>query len=335
MNIGIVGCGSIAAPYIKDLQARGLVVSTCYDTDTARAEALAQKFGLRMADPALEPEVTMVVNLTSPGAHYEVTRHALDNGKHVYSEKPLATNIGHARDLCRRAMDLGLMLGCSPFVDLGPPQAAMRNMVLDGIIGWVGLAYADMNWGRIEDWHPDPGSLYQVGPMTDVGVYPIHLLVSMFGPVAEVHAFGQAMWPVGQARFIGAAPEYQCAHLVFRHGLVARVTAQFYAHGKGTRQKGLELHGDKGSLLLRSCQDFDSELLVSQYGHAQVPVRTGAQPGTPWGLGAARLADAISSGSPNPQPLSRTFHVTQVLLAITQAIHVRAASRIPEEGQPW
>jgi predicted dehydrogenase len=56
--------------------------------------------------------------------------------------------------------------------------------------GQVRVAYAEANWGRIEDWHPDPRTLYAVGPHVDVGVYPLTLVTTMLGPARSVRAWG-------------------------------------------------------------------------------------------------------------------------------------------------
>src|SRR2546425_13370924 len=97
MRIGIVGCGVISAAYLKNLTASpDVAVVACADQVLERAQQRASEFGVPRACSTKEllgdADVELVVNLTVPAAHAAVTRAALDAGKHVHTEKPLATN---------------------------------------------------------------------------------------------------------------------------------------------------------------------------------------------------------------------------------------------------
>ena len=136
-----------------------------------------------LADDAVD----VVVNLTVPSAHAEVTRRCLDAGKHVHAEKPLALGGPEARALAEYAAEQGVRLSCAPATLLGDAQQTAWKLVRDGSLGRVRAAYAEANWGRIERWHPGPESLYEVGPLVDVAVYPITILTAMFGAGAPRH----------------------------------------------------------------------------------------------------------------------------------------------------
>src|SRR5690606_38686142 len=99
----------------------------------------------------------------------------------VYSEKPLALTAAQAQEHVQLAASRGLRLGCSPFTFLGAAQLAAWRAVEDGSLGTVRLAYAEVNWGRIESWHPAPQPFYEVGALFDVGVYPLTILTAFFG----------------------------------------------------------------------------------------------------------------------------------------------------------
>src|SRR5262245_40303854 len=120
-----------------------------------------------------DSKVDVVVNLTGPQAHAAVTRAALEAGKHVHTEKPLALRYEDARGLVELAKARGVRLSSAPATLLGEAQQSIWKLVRDGAIGRVRVAYAEANWGRLERWHPDPASLYGVGPLVDVGVYPM------------------------------------------------------------------------------------------------------------------------------------------------------------------
>ena len=122
-----------------------------------------------LADPAIDA----VVNLTSHGIHAEVTTAALEAGKHVHSEKPMAGSYAEARRLVELADAKGLRLSCSPITFLGDAQETAWSLIASGAIGNVRVVYAEVNWGRIETWHPRPAPFYAIGPMADVGVYPL------------------------------------------------------------------------------------------------------------------------------------------------------------------
>jgi predicted dehydrogenase len=131
-----------------------------------------------------------VVNLTVHHAHYEVTHRALEAGRHVYSEKPLALRSGGARELVDLAVTRGLRLGCSPSTILGEAQQTAAAWIRAERLGPVRAIYADVSWGRIETWHPAPEPFYEVGAMVDVAVYPLTLATAMIGPARSVRAWG-------------------------------------------------------------------------------------------------------------------------------------------------
>src|SRR5207253_2271057 len=85
-----------------------------------------------------------------------------------------------------RGEDRGVRLSCAPATLLGESQQTAWKVVRDRTLGPVRAVYAEANWGRIERWHPSPESLYEVGPLVDVGVYPLTILTAMFGPVRRV-----------------------------------------------------------------------------------------------------------------------------------------------------
>src|SRR3954454_8508341 len=198
LRLGIVGCGNIAQRYaarINELDELELVAAA--DTLPGRAEAFVGEFGgtahASLASLLADERVDAVVNLTVPAAHAEVTAAALEAGKHVHSEKPLALRHDDARELVELARGGALRLSAAPATLLGDAQQTAWKLLREEAIGHVRVAYAEANWGRIETWHPAPAALYAVGPMVDVGVYPLAVLTAIFGPARSVTAYATTL----------------------------------------------------------------------------------------------------------------------------------------------
>ena len=125
-RIGVIGCGNISAVYFKAGQALDILdVVACADLDMDRARARAAECDVPRActveELLADPEVEIVLNLTIPRAHGEVGLAALESGKHVYNEKPLALSREDGRrmlEMARRNASLALTARGMP-VDLG------------------------------------------------------------------------------------------------------------------------------------------------------------------------------------------------------------------------
>jgi predicted dehydrogenase len=257
MRVALVGAGNIAARYAARIVASPrLELAGATDLDGARAVELVAAQGGRvypdLAAVLADDGIDTVVNLTVPQAHYEVAASALAAGKHVHNEKPLALRHEEARQLVDLAGEHGVRLSSAPTTLLGEAQQTLWKLVRDGAIGRVRAVYAEANWGRIEDWHPDPRSLYAVGPHVDVGVYPLTILTAMFGPVRRVQSFATTLDAertlLDGTSFAPAAPDFVVGVLEHEDGVLTRLTATFYV--PPSKQRGLELHGDDGSLYL-------------------------------------------------------------------------------------
>jgi predicted dehydrogenase len=330
VRVGLVGCGDVAERYAKAIRAAdGLELVAAADLRPDRAARLAAEFGLvahASVDELLgNAAVEVVVNLTPAVAHAEITRAALEAGKHVHSEKPLALGHDEARALVELADARGLALGAAPATLLGEAQQTMWRLVRDGLIGTVRAAYAEANWGRVESWHPAPESLHAVGAMADVGVYPITILTAVFGPARSATAYGTTLLPTRTGRdgtpFVIETPDFLVAVLELEGDVVARVTASFYV-GPGY-QRGLELHGDRGMLRLRSWGEFDAALFHSPSDNADdyrpvELVRPGYR-GIDWSRPIVDLAAAVREGRWPRASGEQAAHVVEILDAIDRS----------------
>jgi hypothetical protein len=167
LGVAIVGCGDVSRHYAEDLVTYpALELRGVSDLLPERAREAAARHGLHAYDGIDEllsdQRVVIVVNLTVAAAHAEVTSAALRAGKHVFSEKPLALEPAAARELLALASECDRRLGCAPIVPLGELAISARRFLAEGKLGTVRLAYADVNWGRVEAWHqrPQPQRLF-------------------------------------------------------------------------------------------------------------------------------------------------------------------------------
>jgi predicted dehydrogenase len=344
MRVALVGCGNIAERYARSIVAApGLELVGATDAVPERADALAGELGIT-AYPSLEAlladgAVDTVVNLTAPHAHAEVSAQALEAGKHVHTEKPVALRYDEAKELAELADRRGVRLSAAPATLLGEAQQTAWKLVREGAIGRVRAVYAEANWGRIETWHPTPQALYAVGALVDVGVYPLTMLTAMFGPARRVLAYGtlleEARLTLDGEPFRLETPDFQVALVELESGVVVRLTATFWV--RAGKQRGLELHADDASLYLASWGEFDSRLEQSTDGETftPVPLLREPYPGIEWSRPLVDLAEAIEAGRPHRAGARHAAHVVEVLEAVAESaaagktVEVRSAFEPP------
>jgi len=327
-RIAIVGCGNIAGPYAKTLQPyEQIELVGASDIDPQRARDFVATYGGRAYDSLDEvladPSIDAVVNLTIHHAHPAVITHCLNAGKHVHTEKPLAMTYSEARPLVDLADAKGLRLSSSPITFMGEAQQTAWKVIREGRLGTVRVAYAEVNWGRIESWHPNPGPFYEVGALFDVGVYPLTVLTTFFGPARRVLGYGRVLYP-DRATKEGVAfhidtPDWMVAVVELANGTVVRLTTNFYV-GHHTKQKGIEFHGDLGSLHIDSWQNFNAQVEFAEFGSKQYqPVDYVKEPyeGAEWGRAVVELADAVAADRPQRATGAQAAHVVEILAAIT------------------
>ena len=322
MNVAIVGAGVIAQRYAERIaDVDGLALVGVTDVLSERADALAAKHDAAAYDTLEEllgaRDVETVVNLTIPAKHVEVTRAALEAGKHVHTEKPVALLAGDAHALAALARERGVRLSCAPATLLGEAQQTAWKHVRDGGLGDVKVVYAEANWGLIESWHPEPESLYVSGPLVDVGIYPLTIVTAMFGPVRRVTAFATTVQPVRTRKdgktFELETPDFWVAACEHESGVVTRLTATFWV--KPSKQRGLEFHGTDASLWMPTWGESNSRLLRTENGedYDPVPVLRPAYEGFDWSLALVDLAEAIRDDRPHRMSAEHAAHVVEVL----------------------
>ncbi len=193
LKVGLIGCGNICDIYFQNCEKWSVMdVVACADLLKERAEAKAKEYNIPKACTVDEiindPDIDMVLNLTTPQSHAEIYLAALKAGKHAYSEKPLAINLEDGKKIIGLADEKKLYVGCAPDTFLGGRLQTCRKLIEDGWIGEPVAATAFCAFHGHEVWHPDPTFIYRegAGPMFDMGVYYMTALISMLGPVKRV-----------------------------------------------------------------------------------------------------------------------------------------------------
>jgi predicted dehydrogenase len=320
----IIGCGNIAARYAADLRAAEVVdLVGFHDIDPERARRFAAEHSgeaFESLEAAIEA-AELVLNLTIFESHYSVSHAALERSRHVYSEKPLALRLDEAVELARLAEANGVHLGAAPFTFLGESQDAAIEWLRSGKLGKVRLAYAEVNHGRIETWHPNPQPFYDVGPMLDVGVYPLTLLVVAFGEIRSLRALPSVIdderVTLDGKSFQPGSPDYWLVEMVHVGGERVRLTVNFYVQG----DEGIVFHGDEGSLQLDSWFAPNSALWHIPYGGepAPVPIDSSAPAEVDWSVGVGHFVAGIEAGEPSQLNSDLAVHIVAVLDAISRS----------------
>lgn len=347
---GIIGCGNISQAYFNGAQLfEVLEVVACADINPEVAVAKARENNClaQTVDELLaNPEVDLVINLTIPSVHAEVSIAALSAGKHVHCEKPLAVHLEDAKKVLDLAEEKNLLVGCAPDTFLGAGLQTARKMVDDGWIGDVFSGTAFLMSRGPEHWHPNPAFFYEVGggPMFDMGPYYITALVHLLGPVKEIvgvttRAFEQRtatckeqfgkLLPV-------SVPTHNSGTLVFHSGAVVTVTVSFDVRRHG--HSPIELYGSEGSLKVPDPNTFGGPLEIWTAGAPEwrdqalcFPYNENSR-----SIGAADMAYAILSGGQRAHRSSGAlaYHVLEVMHAFEKSSnlkkHVMIESKPPQ-----
>ena len=329
LRLGIVGSGDVAQRYARTLAPYPDVpIVAVTDTDAERAEAFAGEWGGEVRptldDLLADGQVDCAVNLTPFEFHADVTRRALEAGKHVHTEKPVALDAATARGLVELAGRTGLRLSCAPITFMGHGQQAAYRAIKDGRTGEIRLVFAEVNHGRIETWHPRPEPFYATGPLFDVGVYPLTILAAFFGPARRVTAWAGKLLAsrttIDGVPFEAVAPDCIVAVVELASGPVARLTANFYVDDEQRRHE-MQFHGDRGSVFLSTWQGFEADVGFAPYGGVpeSIAYDRPAEDGVDYGLALRELDAAIREGRPHAPSAERAAHVVEVMCAIGES----------------
>ncbi|MFG6137290.1 Gfo/Idh/MocA family protein [Halomonas sp. B23F22_10] len=271
-KIGIVGIGDISDVYFANLaRYRDIVeVVACAGRRLDKAEAVAARHGVPRAYPDAQallddPEIDIVLNLAVPAAHAEINLAALEAGKHVYTEKPLAASYEESRRIIELARQKGLYVGSAPDTFLGGRLQTCRKLIDDGTLGDIVGANAFVVSHGHEWFHPNPDFFYQAGggPLLDIGPYYVTALLSLLGPVRRCSAMASRAF---DTRIIESEPRrgesidvevdtHITGNLEFASGAIGTLLTSFDVWDSELPR--LEIYGTKGTLCLPDIDPTD------------------------------------------------------------------------------
>lgn len=192
-RVGLIGCGRISDIYLQNCARFDEIdVVACASLDLAESKAKAAQHGIPKASTPEaifdDPDIDAVLNLTIPAAHAEIGFRALEAGKHVYAEKPFATELADGERLLALAREKGLTIGNAPDTFLGGRWQTVRKLINEGVIGKPTGVAAFVGTHGVERHHPNPDFYYQVGggPLLDLGPYYLTAMVLLLGPIERV-----------------------------------------------------------------------------------------------------------------------------------------------------
>jgi predicted dehydrogenase len=269
-NLLIIGAGYVADLYLKSLQLYPEInLAGVYDRDTNRLARFCDhwkvpaKITLKDLFDAGNPG-DLVLNLTNPGAHYEVSLACLEAGFHVYSEKPLAMQMDHAHALTGLAAKKDLMIASAPCSFLSEAAQTIWMALRTDVPGKVRLVYAEMDDDFIPQapyhkWTSESGNPwpyrdeFEVGCTVEHAGYYLSWLLPMFGPVRTVVAASAGLAEKEVDPDL-AAPDFSVGILFFESGVVARLTCSILA----PHDHALKIIGDKGVIEFDECWKNDA-----------------------------------------------------------------------------
>jgi len=262
-KVGLIGCGHIAETYFRaEKYFNNIKIIKCADINLKAAKKCSKEYGIKFLsvnEILKDQEVEIILNLTIPKAHYEISKRALLNGKHVYSEKPLAINLKDGKELLKISRRKKLYLGNAPDTFLGGGIQKSKELVEKNIIGKIKLGNAVFAFPGIQSYHPNPEPWFaklEGGPVIDMGPYYITALVNLLGPAKKVSGRiinGSKYRTIGIGpkkgrKFKVNCPTTYLSTITFKNNTVIRLTLSFdvIAH----QRNHIELYGEKGSMIV-------------------------------------------------------------------------------------
>lgn len=330
IRVGVIGCGSVSNMYLPHLSRSPYVelVSAC-DIIPERAERAAAKYSIPNHYPHVDRLLAgapfdLLVNLTNMQEHGRLNRQALEAGKHVWSEKPMANTYREGRDLLELARKKGVRIWGAPAVVQSPQFLFMAQAIREGKLGSISAAHA--HYGHLgPDWS---AFFYEKGggSLPDLGVYNLATLTGLLGPARSVMAMTSIVTPTrktGNKGEIRVEAEDN-AMVLMEHagGALSHVQCGFnyfdpYGHeGKGQEKPTITVWGTKGNLALIGYDwapfGVDLATLSDEKGQRYVTDPAAYR----WEMGASVVAECLATGK---EPFMQAEHALHVLDIIEAA----------------
>jgi predicted dehydrogenase len=329
VKVGVIGCGQISAAYFNSCKKFGILeVVACADMNPEAAKARAEEFQIpKVLSPEellADPEIEMVLNLTIPKAHARVSLSALEAGKHVYGEKPLAVTREEGQQILSLARQKRLLVGSAPDTFLGGGIQTCLKLINDGWIGEPVAATAFMIGRGHEHWHANPEFYYEKGggPMFDMGPYYLTALVQLMGPIRTIAGMTRITFPtrtiLSQPKYGKLIPVETPTHvtgtMAFDSGAIATMIMSFDVFG-GANVPRIEIFGSEGTISVPDPNTFGGPVRIRRKDEkefTEVPLTHGYRENSR-GVGLADMAYAVRTGRPHRASGELAYHVLEAM----------------------
>ncbi len=345
LRVGVIGCGNISTTYFKlGPLFKHMEITACADLNMKLAESRAAEFHIKATtarDLIASKEIDIVLNLTVPAAHFDISMAAVKAGKHVYSEKPLTLSLKDGLALAKAAKAKKMKVCCAPDTILGGSHQLARKAIDDGKVGKITSGTAVIMGHGMEHWHPNPDFFFKPGggPILDMGPYYIGNLINLIGPVKRVGALSSmasktrtiSSQPRAGEKIGVKTPTNFHALLEFGNGATVTLLASWdvWAH----KHVNMELYGTAGSLYVPDPNFFGGDVMATQkdgkaealkawnhpFGVTNQKDGAGNAVANYRAAGLADLADAVMKKRDARCSIDRALHAVEIMTSILQS----------------
>ena len=341
-RIGIVGCGDISGIYLQNLTgmfADRLEVAGICDLIDERAASRAKEFGIgkiygSASEMIADPSVDIILNLTRPSEHFDVSKAALLAGKHVYTEKTFGADWAEGMELIQLAKDKGLLIGGAPDTFLGAGGQTCRRLIDEGKIGDILGATAFMTCRGHESWHPSPEFYYKRGggPMMDMGPYYVSALINLIGPAKTVAGMTKTSFaerlitsqPLDGTVIQVETPTHIAGLIEFENGAVANIITTFDVFAAELPR--IEIYGSKGTISVPDPNTFGGPVRLytadirnpGAGSFEEVPLLAGYAENSR-GLGLYDMVGHMENGTPFRASNDVIYHSLEIITAFQRS----------------
>lgn len=319
-GVGIMGAGNISAAYLRLAPLfKGLEVRGVADILPEAAKKRSEEFNVAAMTPdelLKNSEIDVVVNLTIPATHYQVTMDVLSAGKHAYSEKPFVLSLDEGTAVRSAANERKLQVGSAPDTFLGGAHQQVRALIDGGSLGKIMSGTTHVMSRGMEHWHPNPDFFFQpgAGPILDIGPYYITDLIHLIGPVKRVTAFTgmaraerevTAEGPLKGTFVKVGTPTTIHGVMEFHSGAIITIGASWdvAAHG----HHNIELYGTGGTVFVPDPNFFGGDVTVTDIAGTRSSV-------DPWDHPFGKANQDLDK--PNPRANYRTAGLADMMQAV-------------------
>jgi predicted dehydrogenase len=328
VRVGVVGLGNVAEKYVPHLQQSAAVelIAVC-DPLVDRARSFAQAYGIEHTfhnvDQMLKQlDFEWLVNLTPMPLHAPINRKALEAGRNVWCEKPLAEDLTEAQALLALARQQGVGFWGAPANPIAPAFQFMAQTLATGAIGRVYAAHG-IAGSSGPSW---PGSAWFYrkggGSLFDLGVYNITLLTGLLGPAQGVVALSGTAIPrrVIDGHLIAVEADDNAVLLLDHGNTVYSVIQTGFVYGAQREDWTVQLNGTGGALTMGGYAWEPKEVSIYRGDQVKAPGRWEAfrfeeQEPYVWQSGATYIAECLAKGEKPRLRGEHAVHVLEIMLA--------------------